>query len=94
MGILVLDQGLVEDFFEADHSACLGFAFLSVVVCDSVFGIWSFFVAVAGKVEDPVDLFEVEFEGGHGRYLWFGVYEGDDASVDGVKELVLEYRVF
>jgi hypothetical protein len=44
---------------------------------------------VAGEVEDPVDLFEVKFEGGHGRYLWFGVYEGGGASVGGVKEFVL-----
>ena len=44
---------------------------------------------MAGEVEDPVDLFEVEFERGHGRYLWFSVFEDGDASVGGVKEFAL-----
>ncbi len=65
MGVLVLDGGLVQDLFEADPPPALGSALLPVEVGDPVLGVGSPVVAVAGEVDDPVDLLEVELEGRH-----------------------------
>ncbi len=65
VGVLVLDGGLVQGLLEAGPPPGLGSALLPVEVGDPVLGVGSSVVAVAGEVDDPVDLLEVELEGGH-----------------------------
>ena len=72
MGVLVLDGGLVQGLLEADPPSALGSALLPVEVGDPVLGVGPLFVAVAWEVDDPVDLLEVELEGGHVTRLVVG----------------------